>query len=448
MPKKTASINPIGKDPSSEISIDIPETTEQIQKFSDYSLATLGQKNTTAQNQRARTSASILQEKNTTGKSRRLVLSEAPTEVSTGAPLVASREAKVSEQVPSKLISVDEPLLSSKTPSKTLGKNRSPSKIPTKNPSAIPTAIPTASSTKKTVVSNISTTKSLEQSDINKTLNEIRSHLDNLDMLQNEFGTKNLDDNVLRIGDQLVSLECMLHYLSNNNNFLPESRDQCSAIISKYIDANNNLDLTSLISLSPDKNFLSDSTFYENLYYFIISMAKYISDENILMNLDPITQKTLLFNVRSFIAQSLDYLNKYMNNYEVIDNNLINSSYNLMYLLNSLTIRNASVGQSIEELQKIYGELRSLISDNINIYNKIYKKIDSSKIDDKNIAQSSMLEKEIQELISRLKSRMNILEKQSESLNENSAAIDADTASLENFVDENIKILADNFHKI
>src|SRR5205807_1750206 len=88
---------------------------------------------------------------------------------------------------------------------------------------------------------------------------------------------------------------------------------------------------------------------------------------------DVATQSKILANFQDFIRQTLNYLGEYMNQYKIVDDNLINSSYNLLYLLNIITFRHANLGHNLTELESIYQKLVTTISENISIYNSINK---------------------------------------------------------------------------
>nr|QZX43284.2 hypothetical protein [Mimivirus sp.] len=129
-----------------------------------------------------------------------------------------------------------------------------------------------------------------------------------------------------------------------------------------------------------------------------------------------------------------------MQTYQVVDDNLITSSYNLMYLLNSITFRRANMGKNIYELQSIYTALVDAIMQNISIYNSI----DSKQIINQPVTKNDVLDEGISKLAEELKQRLNLLKKQQVTLINNVKEINADSNNLRNYVNGDVVDIVDS----
>lgn len=274
------------------------------------------------------------------------------------------------------------------------------------------------------------------EKEINELVQKITSHLDRF----NRFENTDIDDNfinkntTLTIGNNSIKRECFLHYISGNVNFLNTFGVDCSKVIFEHSDTKKNtLNLEALLKLSADSNFETDSNFYKNLYGFNISIADFISNGSDFKNTDDDTKKTILNNYQKFIVQSIICLEKYMNRYDVIDDKLINSSYNLLYLHNALTYKHMNVGTNISELTTIHDKLINTIKDNISLYNKTYKA--QFNTPDKTRTEAS---------ISTLIGRSNELIEQQEKLKEQLNKLSSDSNELNDRVAAKVKSIGDN----
>nr|WBF70916.1 hypothetical protein [Megavirus caiporensis] len=297
--------------------------------------------------------------------------------------------------------------------------------------------VPTTESTEKRNNTVISTSNN----DVVDILSKIRQHLARLKFSSSIDFNKNLDDDkILTVGEYKISRECLLHFLAGNPEFLKDSANQCSAAIQNFSNEAGNLDLSALINLSPNKSFIRDSEFYKNLYGFNISIADFIANNDQFKNTNFNTQTRILSNYQEFLRQSIDYLGKYMQTYQVVDDNLITSSYNLMYLLNSITFRRANMGKNIYELQSIYTALVDAIMQNISIYNSI----DSKQIINQPVTKNDVLDEGISKLAEELKQRLNLLKKQQVTLINNVKEINADSNNLRNYVNGDVVNIVDS----
>ena len=272
----------------------------------------------------------------------------------------------------------------------------------------------------------------VENADVNDILKNIKDHLSRFKQLDDAKLPTKKDS--LKVGDNTISVECMLHFLSADRNFLAGSRGKCSSTIEQY-STGGKLDLNKLISLSADQNFLADSDFYRNLYGFNISMADFISKNTEFKNAKSETQGKLINNFQEFIKQSLRYLTEYMDKYNVTDDKLITSSYNLLYLLNKLTLRQVSFGRDITALQDLHSRLVTAVKQNIGIYRNIDISKISAPVDMTAIGPITQIE----ELARQLEDRLRILDGQQKILKTDVDRINADTTTLTDLATAEVK---------
>jgi hypothetical protein len=272
---------------------------------------------------------------------------------------------------------------------------------------------------------------------------DIHDHLSKFDKISTSDLTTPVDD--LTIGENKINSRCFLHYISDDPDFMKNDQDKCSTAIKQYIvgryeinpnflnGGQGNLDLTTLLALS--NNFTEDTDFYKNLYGFNLALANLIATDNEFSRAKYRTQLKILENFQEFIKQSLTYLSEYMNKYKVIDENLIKSSYDLLYLLNIIAYRRVNAGGKIRELLILYDKLTKAIENNINIYKKI---IPENFVATRLTDEDKKLNEDIQKLIEGLKKRLGLLEKQSVKLDENSKILKNSAADIKFLASENI----------
>lgn len=289
----------------------------------------------------------------------------------------------------------------------------------------------------KPIGEKIVATPIINETNIDNILKKISAHLLEIQTIDDyDFGKINKKEllNILRDKEKRgekdiipeIDRECFLHYLSLDKNFLPEKQTQCSNIINKY-SKSGKLDLNTLLELSKNNNFYEDSEFYRNLYNFNIALVDFIANDSRFKNANITIQTNILSNLHEFIKQSLVYLNSFMNRYTIINDRLIKSSYNLLYLLNLITYKHISTGRNIDELTRIYNDMYETIKTNIRIYDSIKK---DNSIKGVSSLKDDQAEK-IQYLIDELNKRLPILKSQQEKLKTEVAEINKNFNNLE-----------------
>ena len=270
----------------------------------------------------------------------------------------------------------------------------------------------------------------LPASDMNTILANIRKDLEKWQIADNS----NLEatSEFLNVGDKKISRECFLHFVSEDPSFLPESRAQCSDVIASYVTASNELSLSSLLSLSSDHNITRDTAFYDNLYGFNVGLAEFVATKEAFQKASPKTQAILLAKIRDFTKQSLLYLNQYMDTYQVMNPKLMDSSYNLLYLLNNLTYSQANMGNSVDELNAIYAKVNAALAENIGILNKAITSKDnvspskaSIYVDPETLEQIRVYSEALKKKLAALQEQKTILESSISTINSNKQAIQA-----------------------
>lgn len=298
--------------------------------------------------------------------------------------------------------------------------------------------IPTKQSN-KTVQAEKTVLANPNNGDVDDILKKIKEKLDNMD----HVSTLKLEkSDILKIGDNKISAACMLHFLSADINFLNGFADQCSNVINEKKDSKGTLSLTELIALSKDKNFKNDSLFYDNLYGFNIEMANIIGRSESFKNALPETKKKLLDNYASFVKESLRYLTEYMKRYQIIDDKLLTSSYNLLYLLNSVTLKRVNSQQDTSQLLALNKKLTDTIKKNIDMYTSI----DTSKIKTSltGVATSDpKVKKAIDELTNKLAERVKKLETDGETITKQIQALNNNQLSMTTVVSPDVINLSD-----
>ena len=241
-----------------------------------------------------------------------------------------------------------------------------------------------------------------------------------------------------------VNVECMLHFISADPNFLPESRSQCEKTLfdPKYA-SNGKLSLKKLIALSG--NFDSDKKLYDNLYEFVISMTNFVANDDRFKLAPEQTQLNIIQGVRSFIIEDISYSSAYINRYKIINDPIIKNSYNLLLLLNSFTYKYANAGKSHTELIDLHNQLEKSIEENIALYNQLPVTPPETGTG----VSPSPINNETAQLVKQLKNKLQELKIQKQTLEINVRKINLNKEELKTIVDDkNILELANKLEKI
>lgn len=255
-----------------------------------------------------------------------------------------------------------------------------------------------------------------ENQNANQILESIRQHLNNFSQAGN-LSLQGSND-ILTVGENKISVRCFLHKISNDPDFLKDQGNECTNAIRNY-QSDGTLDLDKLMKLS--NNFQTDSNFYDNLYGFNIALVNFITHEEAFKNAKPETKANVINGVQRFIRQSLRYLSNYMVRYNIISEKLVNSSYDLLYLLNILTAKHIIETPVLSSLNELYQRLISAVQNNIKIYNQINKDAIGKEITVEQTAlpQIDQLKNELESLIDKLQNEHKILQRNVANINNN-----------------------------
>ena len=275
-------------------------------------------------------------------------------------------------------------------------------------------------------------TSNVSASDVESMSAQIRKHLANWTILdQTKISDKEID--VLRIptngGYNEISARCLISYLSHNKEFLKRDRETCRGTFRSYLENGDVVDLDKLIDLSSisreDNNFIQNGAFFQNLYGFDLSLARFISSSPEFKSADIVTKQNVINGVFDFLNQSLTYLNQCIDTYQVLDEKLLVSSYNLLFLLNILNLKRSTTGRTVEDLNAVYQKLVDTIQQNIKAYHSI---VDDARPTKGAVVSASSTE--ISALYERIVAKTEELRKQNESLMEAKQLVEEEKTNL------------------
>lgn len=284
---------------------------------------------------------------------------------------------------------------------------------------------------KTSFLGNLSTPKIETEEAAKKILLDIQTKLSRLDTIPDKITEETKE---IELDNVKYSAECLLNFFSQKTFFVNTKCEDDK--IKNY---------TKLFNKKLNKNNITEDTnYYYKLYGLNIEMVRQIANNtNKFSSLTNTNKERILSRVQDFIANTLKFLGKLMNNDNVIDNSLLKSSYNLMYLMNHMTRYQISLGASIKEISNSYQQIEKLIKENIKLYNQI--------ISDKNLKNLPTIETmgkitEADTLISRLKNKNDELKKQQDDLKNRKEEIENMSDQLKVKIDsEDIKKLAEKF---
>jgi hypothetical protein len=244
-------------------------------------------------------------------------------------------------------------------------------------------------------VGNVAGLADVADTDLQDMLKRIQQHLFELDYFKSR-DMKPVD--TLVVGDNRITIKCLLHFLSGNARFYQSNASECSDVLKQAVvsapDGRRSLDLKNIIKLSQDNcdtlagmdkdkckavNFLKDSKFYENLYGFDIAMLNFLSYDPSFKSLPAADQYRLLDNVRVFIKQSLQYLQAYMKRYNITSPQLEASGKDLLYILSHIYYQEANIGTNIGDLNNYYSRLKLAVDKNAATYAQILAVAEAQK---------------------------------------------------------------------
>ncbi|CAI2358569.1 Hypothetical protein MVR_LOCUS275 [uncultured virus] len=211
---------------------------------------------------------------------------------------------------------------------------------------------------------------------INAITNELNKHTQTVNTIKRFTDAKvNYNTNLLiDLDEHKVSTYCLLHYFSLEPAFLAQYRTQCSQFIDRFfrvdpVTAKSNLNMSTLLVLSGKLD--RDINLFVKLYYLVMSLVAYITGKDF-VKLPNNIKFNLYNNIASLTKQTLDYEHKFINHYRAMDNDLLTFGYNLLLILNKLTIKLDYNNLGARDITQSYNEMRSLVSKNLDLYNDFF----------------------------------------------------------------------------
>jgi DNA-binding transcriptional MerR regulator len=276
--------------------------------------------------------------------------------------------------------------------------------------------------------------------DAKNILDEINKHLFRISIMEKEAPDYRDTNLLITNRKDRIGLECFLHYLSGNEQFFKQYRNECEGIIAKYT-TNNKLDFGKLIELSSEYNPDADGKYCYDLYNFGINLAIMITDREEFQKTDIDTKFRLFENYGAFLKRVLNYFIEFMERYGIVSDQLINKGYNLLYLLNIITHRHANLGREINEIKELYYKMNEMISQNLDIL----KKINIDKVVPSMNNEEKELLNRAQKIAKEIEMRLSELSKQKEQLERNVNMINNSIGNLSNLINKDIKDIGDKF---
>lgn len=261
------------------------------------------------------------------------------------------------------------------------------------------------------------------ENDISTMIDRIRSHLKAYDLVAKIDGSK-VDSDVLKIpttnGVNQISYKCVLSYMSRNPNFFPQDKDKCSNVFKTYLDSNG-VDLNKLIQLSG--NPVTAAGFYANLYAFSVRLFDFIANDPMFKQADPVTKQNIVNGVYDFVDQTIKYVGKAMDTYKIADGRLMETSFELLYMLNLLNVKRAMMGTSTTDITKLYVDLEQATQRNIEAYHTLMKRGQPSTITATEDPEIVALAKQVQDKIKELDAQLAALKRGEEMVAKEQASL-------------------------
>lgn len=251
---------------------------------------------------------------------------------------------------------------------------QAPSLVPSSQPQASPLGTYNPSST---FIPLDPATTIANQDMINAITNELNKHTQTVNTIKRFTDAKlNYHTNLLfDLDEHKVATYCLLHYFSLEPTFLAQYRTQCSQFIDRFfrvdpVTAKSNLNMSTLLVLSGKLD--RDTNLFVKLYYLVMSLVAYITDTKDFVRFPNNIKFNLYNNIASLTKQTLDYEHRFINHYRAMDNDLLTFGYNLLLILNKLTIKLDYNNLGARDITQSYNEMRSLVSKNLDLYNDFF----------------------------------------------------------------------------
>src|SRR5699024_5423778 len=141
----------------------------------------------------------------------------------------------------------------------------------------------------------------LDTENIDATVNDITTHLNNLESLES-LGEISNDpkENLDLPGGNSINYKCLLHFFSKDNDFLNDSASKCSSYI-QTISSNGEIKLSSLMNLT--SNFKEDTQYYHDLYRFNLALIQFL-DTDEFRNASSKVKFNIISSLKTFIKET------------------------------------------------------------------------------------------------------------------------------------------------
>ena len=310
--------------------------------------------------------------------------------------------------------------------------------IPTTNKNKskpIPTAVisQTSPQTEEIEVQNINTDINTDK-DIINSINEKLDRFYQIEKLTSVSQKTDRRDKLNLDKEQYIGKKCLLYFFSDKKIF-SDADCNCTSGVRMCYDSSKKIQLKDLIKLS--NNFENDTDFYQNLSDFILGVTELITQRGTFVNVDEKVKNDVLLNFKNFILESLTYSVQYMKQYQVITSELITINNRLLFLYYKLVRKLVDHDNNITKLQEALEKLNQTINATINEYSKYQSK----SIDTINSYASDSMQSntDIQQLITKLNARVELLKKEAIRIKNNSKTLDNKTSVYEGVVEQDIR---------
>ncbi|MEM0354207.1 MAG: hypothetical protein QXW79_01360 [Thermoplasmata archaeon] len=270
-------------------------------------------------------------------------------------------------------------------------------------------------------ISSLGGQKSRKETSVKEKIENINKYLEKLekaDEIKIEEGIENLEIDK----DKKVSTKCMIEIFSGNIK-----TQECKNINAYTKD--NQLDLEEISKL--EKNFDDKLKFYTNLYGFIISLVRDIVGSGY--------NATIFTNLSKMIDRTLVLMGNFISENKVFNKKILTTVYNLLYLHSVLLNRRVLAGDTLTKLDELYNNLTKEIDENIKLYNNLKSNVEGKFAKSSNVSELQI--PQVDELINKLKVRLENIKELKKSLTEKSKAVKKNIEDLKNMVEQKIQTL-------
>lgn len=247
--------------------------------------------------------------------------------------------------------------------------------------------------------------------DVNDIVSNIQTHLQNFDKKIDISDVPSVNQDIY-FGDNKITIACLIKFISGKTIY--PNANGCDSFFAQIVDNKGNVDMDRLIAIDKNDDITKSMNKYQSFYKIVMGYGNFIAKSSEFKSAPQNVKNNIFDSFKVLIRAAMKYGFNMMESFKIINDDLIRTNSNLIYLYTITTIRQVNQGVDLQQLITLYNEVIDAVNRNLDIFRKM---------GDEAFAKESFVSygsnEEVTKLVSQLQNRLSILEEQRKQLESN-----------------------------